>query len=539
MTIRFGCPSCLNWLTAAPKVAGKGILCPACRKLVRIPQPQVDAGSGQTVVQWQCPQCSNPFRLIDELHGRQIRCRSCQGTFLVSSQPWALLPPRSGNENGLGRGPLHGNGAKGAGKKTAPAGRNGNGRSASPADKLPAPSNGNGHPPSALANGTAKGKPVGAAGVAAAALAGAAEAGMATPPQGTTAALVKEGPVEGMPSALPERVNWTRMPHERRLAGERLSSTGLLKAGIAGGVALVAAVVLAALLLWPSGRATEPRLAYLPNEFGVYTTLDVAAMLKSPLYRATLVEGKGGLPLPSRINLFENFLGSAGLKMVDAHRISYAGDPQGRTAGVVIYELQREITGDELLKHGSLGKHVVNRDTVGGQPYYDFEGYSVYLANSKLIVVSRTETLRQVIGRWRTTIPANMRLLVQNIDAKKTSVSAQLGPPLGHFRFLGLAGREYLSQVQSTVDQADIGAAVDYSRVMQMPDQAAATRLADAITAGLERAAPKVRNPRVAQPVLLGVKIARGEHQVQISLHLSKPITDDDALGLVSDIFSL
>jgi len=155
-----------------------------------------------------------------------------------------------------------------------------------------------------------------------------------------------------------------------------------------------------------------------------------------------------------------------------------------------------------------------------------------------LIIVSRTETLRQVIGRWGVTIPAAMRPLIEGLDQKKTSASAQLGPPLGRFRFLDLSGRETLSQVQNTVDEAEIGAAADLSRVMQLPDETAAAHLAADITAGFEQAMAKVKFRRQAGPVLEAVKIVQVGRQVRLSLHLSKPIADEEALGIVNDLFS-
>ena len=91
----------------------------------------------------------------------------------------------------------------------------------------------------------------------------------------------------------------------RRLAAAQCRpSIYLLKTTVAAGGLLAAAVVaLLAFLLWPSA-AVDPHRRYLPDEFGVYTTLDVAGLLKSPVYRAMRGDGKGGLPPPARIDLF-------------------------------------------------------------------------------------------------------------------------------------------------------------------------------------------------------------------------------------------
>ena len=140
----------------------------------------------------------------------------------------------------------------------------------------------------------------------------------------------------------------------------------------------------------------------------------------------------------------------------------------------------------------------------------------MYLANPHLMLVSRTETLRVVIGRWRAAMPAAMRPLVEALSQNKTSAAAQLGPPLGRFRFLDLSGRELLSQVQSTIDAGEIGTAADLSRVMQLPDESAAANLAADITAGLERAVAKVQAPRVARPVLEAVKIEHVGREVRL-----------------------
>jgi len=483
MSIRFGCPSCYEWLSAPPKMAGKGMPCPGCQALVRVPRPLPAVKGTPAIVEWFCPTCEQPFRLIDALHGRRIRCRGCEKTYFVSSHPWALVGPRrSGGALPARRGRmLH---------------------------------------PSSISVALSRDLLGAAAGVGDAP----GEVAVTAPPAATPAT---PNPAAAVPYD-PTRVIWSRMGRQSSFSNRAALGRGLLKA--AAGLAGVLLASLVIWLFWPSG-IVETRYKYLPDEFGLFSSLDVRRLTADPLFK----EGSERLLKPPRLDMFENFLGGAGLRLADVARITFAGDPAGQQGGVVVYELQRELNDGEFFRRGSLAKHVRSRTGSGSYVRVEFDGFAVQLVDPRLMLVGRSQLLDKVLGRWRPRIAAEMRPWIASADAQKPSVAVCRGLPPGELEAY-VNSAELRAKIVCTVDEIDAGSGLEYSRTLHFPDPAAAAQLTQALAAGLKRESAAAKN-RELQALLEAVKVEQADNAVRLHLTLAKRPSNDRVLAALEPLF--
>ncbi|NQU20206.1 MAG: hypothetical protein HQ567_02915 [Candidatus Nealsonbacteria bacterium] len=52
--------------------------------------PVNGGGSGEESVVQPCPKCNKNLRLVQELHGKRVRCKGCGAVLLASADPWGL-----------------------------------------------------------------------------------------------------------------------------------------------------------------------------------------------------------------------------------------------------------------------------------------------------------------------------------------------------------------------------------------------------------------------------------------------------------------
>lgn len=86
MAIGSFCMKCGRVVFSTVDKIGQTIPCPGCAEPLRI----VLSLSRDEPVNLACPRCGSVLRLIRELHGRKVRCTTCQVMLEVSSTPWKL-----------------------------------------------------------------------------------------------------------------------------------------------------------------------------------------------------------------------------------------------------------------------------------------------------------------------------------------------------------------------------------------------------------------------------------------------------------------
>ena len=108
------CPKCQNPFHLIPQLRGRQIQCNVCRGVFVVADdpwalslPAARPTAGRTTANGlvrsereapheggaedhACPQCASPLRLVPELHGWQIRCKTCRAVLEVSADPWVL-----------------------------------------------------------------------------------------------------------------------------------------------------------------------------------------------------------------------------------------------------------------------------------------------------------------------------------------------------------------------------------------------------------------------------------------------------------------
>lgn len=80
------CTKCGRIVFATVEKVGQSVPCPGCNELLRV----VASLSRDEPVNLSCPHCGSVLRIIRELHGRRIRCTTCQVMLEVSAAPWRL-----------------------------------------------------------------------------------------------------------------------------------------------------------------------------------------------------------------------------------------------------------------------------------------------------------------------------------------------------------------------------------------------------------------------------------------------------------------
>jgi hypothetical protein len=86
MAIGSFCSRCGRVVFATVDKVGQTIPCPGCGEPLRV----VAWLSRDEPANLSCPHCASTLRIVRELHGKRVRCTTCQALLDVSASPWKL-----------------------------------------------------------------------------------------------------------------------------------------------------------------------------------------------------------------------------------------------------------------------------------------------------------------------------------------------------------------------------------------------------------------------------------------------------------------
>lgn len=98
IAFKFFCSVCGQKLSATPEQVGTHTVCPSCNSSITVPELQPappeskdtqdgDAGSGEGLFKFHCPECSRKFEAKRSWAGRLFACPSCHAEVTVPSPP--------------------------------------------------------------------------------------------------------------------------------------------------------------------------------------------------------------------------------------------------------------------------------------------------------------------------------------------------------------------------------------------------------------------------------------------------------------------
>jgi hypothetical protein len=91
--IQIRCGSCGHTTGASDKYAGKKVLCPKCKAVIKVPQAGIQAAAKKPdIIKFRCPHCNQKIGLSPKYAGRQVRCAKCKNTLKVPKTASASKP---------------------------------------------------------------------------------------------------------------------------------------------------------------------------------------------------------------------------------------------------------------------------------------------------------------------------------------------------------------------------------------------------------------------------------------------------------------
>lgn len=471
----FQCPECRQLLNVAAGAGGK-VRCPVCSNAIVVPQFATRPESAQPTLEWACPLCENPVRLVEELDGRRIRCRECESVLQVSARPWALT-------------------IQTAGQRSRPAIVDQNDV------QLPVKERG------ARRNAV---KPT-----VTDSAAGAADQAMAAA-QAATAPEAKR-----LPNSLPKPAPAPLPPPSKKRKAKGESSSGLpLGPSLAISVTIACVVIGMSFTWWTwfHGASGDPRFRYLPQQYDSYTVLNLPELLKSPVF----ARGTDSLPKPPRLATFESFLNRTGIPLSAVQRITFAGSAKAGVGGVVVYEVSDLLDPVRLVNRAAMQAQSPVEEKVAGKRFFSIGPIAVCFPEPKVLLVGRTELLRSTLeDAGKKEDPGSLQKLISTLDVNKTSVGACAGlPPSDLMRTL-MQGTDLAPRIVATVDEASYDEGVCLTRTLVLPDERLATDLARFLGDRAKKILDDYRTGRDMVSLLGLVRVSATQCRVVLQISIS------------------
>ncbi len=493
------CPGCSHPLRLGQGLRGRRIRCLSCRSVLAVEASEelgsltcavvVDGGARVQL----CPECGNRLRVVRRLHGRRVRCKSCQTVLRVSAKPWKLVailpqqttppPPSPDNERAI------------------PADARPTGEDL-PDKPIPAESDA-----ARSADGGAEGEaPRGANGNATQPVA---------QPEKKPARPLRSRPLPD--SAFEKADKW-------RPAGKRLTWTGVAftVASLAVAVVGLTAVGGGALGIWwlLFSGSVHPQARYLPEDCDWFLSLDWQRCTTAG-ESLGLVHGSQGITLLQRCRVF---LTNAELPSEAVERVS-AGRAADGSGMVVVYRLARDIKPDDVLQKRAFQGRDKSRYTpekIGGVPVFVYQTAALAFPEPKVVLSGDFVVLRRMLTRWSSGIRDPMKSLLEGLDFSKPNVSAATGAPKPLLTAYLQDCQQLELAIVGTRDSCEFGKPLRFVRILRIAESQAAGQIQHSLKRSLAETASNPKTPEAIRKALASVEIADSEDGVQIAVALGK-----------------
>lgn len=488
------CPHCRSPLHLVPQLAGRQIRCVICRSVLTVTNPSVhsEGPEGGLVcrlvsVELPCPGCTNALRLIPELDGCQIRCRTCQTVLSVSVHPWNLslvLPPSVAEDEEQDEDLV---------KPETPAeAAQGEADAPGVSEKTELP-----------------------------------DADHARPQP-------KAQPSPREPRLLVEDSSTNR--HAQSEPTNTAAAIGFLVIGAA--VLGIAGLGAGTWWLFFSGSPLHPQARYLPAECREFVSLDWADVNRSGFDEPSQELPGLDLALTQRCRVF---LANAGLQPGDLERIN-AGLTTN-TPEIVVYWLKRPVRPDELFAKPAMAlfkaakKDAGPAEVIRGVPVYVYHDSALAFPEERAILSGKVPLVREILARRSKPCAAPLNQLLETLDFSATSIVATTGMPdalrLAHLK----QHHELAASVWGTTDCYQYGPTIRFVRTLHVKDDASMWSLQQCLQTSLTQTARAQQSSSTVRSLLQGVRVSASGGTVRIELPLPASRLSKEALEALESLF--
>jgi len=534
------CPGCSHPLRLARELSGRRIRCLSCRSVLAVQASEdlrsltctvVDDGGSRFQL---CPECGGRLRVVQRLHGRRVRCKSCQTVLRVSVRPWKLSailpqrtvspPPTSCEETAVPR-------------DARPAGEGLPSKSV-PADAEAVRSS------DGLADGETARRANGTT------LLDALAQGEASAPTRHVESEGDSGSNASQPVAQPEKkparslrprpqpASTVSEAAKWRPTGKRLTWTGAAftvaaLSVVVFGLAVVGGLAVGAWwLLFPD--SVHPQARYLPEDCDWFTSLD---------WQQCAASGWPGVPNGTLVAMLllrcRVFLTNAGLPNDAVERIN-AGRAADGAGMVVVYRLTRAIKPDEVLQKRAFRGKDKSRyvpETIGGVPVFVYQTVALAFPEPKVILSGDLFIIRKVLTRWSSGVRDPMKSLLGSLDFSIAAVSAAVGAPKPLLTTHLQDCKPLESSISGTCDSCEFGETVRFVRIIHVAESQAAEQIQRSLKRSLAETAKKLKASETTRKTLASIEISGSEDGVKMAVSLRKEELNGPLLPTLTGLF--